>query len=153
MCLEIVASLQRVAFGEREELIIVVANICGLIREGGLCWEWSLRETTVYTSWYQWYLAVCLFPSVQVYCYNMQKSHPREYITLPAGETENYSEVYHHRLEHWKSIVNGNVVLDRCENLSMQSLHLSASNMYGRYFSLRVWRYIKRAVEDIPVHI
>ncbi len=37
MCLEIVASLQRVAFGEREELIIVVANICGLIREGGLC--------------------------------------------------------------------------------------------------------------------
>ncbi len=29
---------------------IVVAKICGLTREGGLCWEWTLREGPLYSS-------------------------------------------------------------------------------------------------------
>ena len=30
-------------------MIVVAAKICGLIREGGLCSEWPLREGRLYT--------------------------------------------------------------------------------------------------------
>ena len=36
--------------GEVNTLIIVAAKIYGLIREGGLCWEWPLREGLLYVS-------------------------------------------------------------------------------------------------------
>ena len=34
---------------------------------------------------------------LQVYCHGMRKSKPREYLTLPAGEKENFSEIYEKR--------------------------------------------------------
>ncbi len=30
--------------------MVVAAKSCGLIREGGLCWEWPLREGPLYTN-------------------------------------------------------------------------------------------------------
>ena len=32
--------------------------------------------------------------SLQIYCHNMASGHPVEYLTLPAGEEENFSEVF-----------------------------------------------------------
>ncbi|XP_014675881.1 PREDICTED: A disintegrin and metalloproteinase with thrombospondin motifs 9-like [Priapulus caudatus] len=37
---------------------------------------------------------------IKVYCHNMDSSDPKEYITLPAGDSENYSEIYQKRLNH-----------------------------------------------------
>ena len=34
--------------------------------------------------------------NVSVFCHNMNTSAPREYLSLPTGERENYSEVSHH---------------------------------------------------------
>ena len=36
--------------------------------------------------------------NVSVYCHKMSSSQPREYLSLPSGETENYSEIYGQRL-------------------------------------------------------
>ena len=33
----------------------------------------------------------------QIYCNGMSYSHPKEYITLAAGDSDNYSEVYDKR--------------------------------------------------------
>ena len=36
--------------------------------------------------------------NVSIYCHQMNTTRPREYITLPMGEEQNYSEMYGMRL-------------------------------------------------------
>jgi GON domain len=36
--------------------------------------------------------------NISIYCHKMGSSLPREYLSLPSGETENYSEIYGQRL-------------------------------------------------------
>ncbi|XP_028666607.2 A disintegrin and metalloproteinase with thrombospondin motifs 20-like isoform X1 [Erpetoichthys calabaricus] len=38
--------------------------------------------------------------SVQIYCAEMQSEHPKEYVTLRSGQTDNYSEIYGYRLQN-----------------------------------------------------
>ncbi|XP_054880506.1 A disintegrin and metalloproteinase with thrombospondin motifs 20 [Poeciliopsis prolifica] len=45
----------------------------------------------------EYYLKV-KFRTLQIYCAEMQKDFPKEYVTLRSGQTDNYSEVYGHRL-------------------------------------------------------
>uniref|UniRef100_A0A671MNY0 A disintegrin and metalloproteinase with thrombospondin motifs 20-like n=1 Tax=Sinocyclocheilus anshuiensis TaxID=1608454 RepID=A0A671MNY0_9TELE len=37
---------------------------------------------------------------LQIYCAEMQSGFPKEYVTLPSGQTDNYSEVYRYRLQN-----------------------------------------------------
>ncbi|XP_047238951.1 A disintegrin and metalloproteinase with thrombospondin motifs 20-like [Girardinichthys multiradiatus] len=45
----------------------------------------------------EYYLKV-KFRTLQIYCAEMQTDFPKEYVTLRSGQTDNYSEVYGHRL-------------------------------------------------------
>lgn len=36
--------------------------------------------------------------NMTIYCHDMLTTQPREYLTLPAGETQNYAEIYNKRL-------------------------------------------------------
>ena len=36
--------------------------------------------------------------NISVYCHNMASNQPQEYLSLAAGQEENYSEVYGQRL-------------------------------------------------------
>ena len=48
-----------------------------------------------------------------VYCHDMNTTLPREYLTLPRGERENYSEVFGMRLIS-PDTCPGNVTRDSC---------------------------------------
>ena len=45
--------------GKRSMMIVAVAKRCGLMREGGLIWEWPLREVPLY---------ICMCATVQLGC-------------------------------------------------------------------------------------
>ncbi|KAM4734787.1 A disintegrin and metalloproteinase with thrombospondin motifs 20 isoform 2-T2 [Anableps anableps] len=45
----------------------------------------------------EYYLKV-KFRTLQIYCAEMQTDFPKEYVTLRSGQTDNYSEMYGHRL-------------------------------------------------------
>ncbi|XP_075230362.1 ADAM metallopeptidase with thrombospondin type 1 motif A isoform X2 [Lycorma delicatula] len=44
------------------------------------------------------YILSVMDRNLSVYCHNMNTSHPKEYITLPTGDRENYAEIYDCRL-------------------------------------------------------
>ena len=50
---------------------------------------------------------------MSVYCHNMNTSTPKEFISLPSGERENYSEVFGMRLLN-PDICPSNVTRDTC---------------------------------------
>nr|XP_033815546.1 A disintegrin and metalloproteinase with thrombospondin motifs 20 isoform X1 [Geotrypetes seraphini] len=56
--------------------------------------------------------------ALKVFCSGMQSSNPKEYITLPKGETENFSEVFGYRLRNpYECPFNGSRQLDcECRN-------------------------------------
>lgn len=35
--------------------------------------------------------------NMTIYCHGMSSTDPREYLTLPAGDSENYAEIYDKR--------------------------------------------------------
>ena len=47
--------------------------------------------------------------NVSIYCHDMNSTLPKEYLTLKAGETENYSEVYGKRLMQPNSCPNNGI--------------------------------------------
>ncbi|CAL9696915.1 unnamed protein product [Knipowitschia caucasica] len=55
---------------------------------------------------------------LQIYCAEMQTDFPKEYVTLRSGQTDNYSEVYGHRLLNpFDCPYNGSRTLDcECRN-------------------------------------
>lgn len=38
--------------------------------------------------------------NMSIYCYDMASREPKEYLTLPAGDKENYAEIYGKRSEN-----------------------------------------------------
>ena len=52
--------------------------------------------------------------NVSIYCHDMNSTLPKEYLTLKAGETENYSEVYGKRLMQPNSCPNNGTRDDNC---------------------------------------
>lgn len=39
--------------------------------------------------------------NMTIYCHGMSSVEPREYLTLPAGDSENYAEIYDKRLVNY----------------------------------------------------
>jgi hypothetical protein len=46
-----------------------------------------------------------------IYCHGMLTAQPREYLTLPAGDSENYAEIYDKRLVTFIIITSNNCIL------------------------------------------
>lgn len=44
--------------------------------------------------------------NMTIYCHGMSSAEPREYLTLPAGDSENYAEIYDKRLTNYYFILS-----------------------------------------------
>lgn len=56
----------------------------------------------------------------RIYCHDMKGKSPREYLSLPAGERENYSEVYGKRLRQPNECPYAGRRNDSCECLGVE---------------------------------
>ena len=52
--------------------------------------------------------------NISIYCDGLNTSTPREYLTLPSGHEENYSEIYGRRLVTPSSCPNNGTRTDDC---------------------------------------
>lgn len=50
--------------------------------------------------------------NVSIYCHGMSTDGPQEYLSLPAGEDENFSEIYDRRYVHKERTKIGNSAFD-----------------------------------------
>ena len=53
---------------------------------------------------------------ITVYCEGMQRTNPKEFITLKADREENYSEIYDKRLRKWNVCPNAGNRQNTCKN-------------------------------------
>lgn len=73
---------------------------------------------------------------LQVYCKNMKHEKPEEYITLPAGGSDNYAEVYDMRLRRPRSCPNNGTRIEKDSNKLRASPYSSAG--YTTYTKIRL---------------
>jgi hypothetical protein len=50
--------------------------------------------------------------NVSIYCHGMSTDSPQEYLSLPAGEDENFSEIYDRRYVYMERMKTANLALD-----------------------------------------
>jgi hypothetical protein len=55
--------------------------------------------------------------NVSIYCHGMSTDSPQEYLSLPAGEDENFSEIYDRRYVYEERTKTGNVLLIYYQNI------------------------------------
>lgn len=69
--------------------------------------------------------------NMSIYCHNMMTNEPKEYLTLPAGDRENYAEIYNKRLLNPHSCPHDGQRNDSCNCVSEHGA-ISGRTMYKR---------------------
>ncbi|XP_015110053.1 A disintegrin and metalloproteinase with thrombospondin motifs gon-1 isoform X1 [Diachasma alloeum] len=69
--------------------------------------------------------------NMSIYCHDMATSEPREYLTLPAGDRENYAEIYDKRLLDPRTCPYNGLRNDSCECVTERGT-ISGRTMFKR---------------------
>ncbi|XP_052779988.1 A disintegrin and metalloproteinase with thrombospondin motifs 9-like [Mya arenaria] len=96
------------------------ANSCKQLRD-----QTSIRQDGSYKLYVQERL-------LEVFCKNMRHELPEEYLTLPAGETENFSEVYPFRLKRRRTCPNNGTRLEPCTECRERPYRNAGKTSYSR---------------------
>jgi hypothetical protein len=86
--------------------------------------------------------------NVSIYCHGMSTYSPQEYLSLPAGEDENFSEIYDRRYVYEERTKIGNLALDILSKyeyiytfkVMFCFLHFTYSCVKKKWISLNLFR-------------
>ncbi|XP_059469110.1 A disintegrin and metalloproteinase with thrombospondin motifs 9-like isoform X2 [Neocloeon triangulifer] len=70
--------------------------------------------------------------NVSVYCHEMTSHNPKEYLTLPTGEMENYSEFYHLSLKNPNTCPLDGKRLEKCDFCYEEKKGLSGTTVFTK---------------------
>ncbi|KAL4226991.1 A disintegrin and metalloproteinase with thrombospondin motifs 9 [Mactra antiquata] len=69
---------------------------------------------------------------LEIYCKNMKKAMPQEFLNLPAGETENFSEIYPYRLKRQKTCPNNGTRPQTCTDCRVRTYRNAGKTSYSK---------------------
>ncbi|XP_060563969.1 A disintegrin and metalloproteinase with thrombospondin motifs 9-like isoform X2 [Ruditapes philippinarum] len=69
---------------------------------------------------------------LEIYCKNMKRQVPEEFLSLPAGETENYSEIYPFRLKRQKTCPNNGTRQTPCKECRLRPYRNAGKTSYKK---------------------
>lgn len=69
---------------------------------------------------------------LEIYCRNMKQSVPQEFLTLLAGDSENYSEIYSYRLKRTKTCPNNGTRQEPCDDCRYSPYRIAGKTSFTK---------------------